>query len=731
MKVSILGIDGYIGWPLALDLLRKGYKVTGLDNFSRRKRVYDTGSDSLTPIRSWLERKRYLRQTFPNFVNERAEFDLHSHYSFIDSYLKHLKPDAIIHLAEQPSAPWSMISPVHAAATQNDNVIGTLNLLWAMRKRCPDAHLIKLGTMGEYGCYDDKTEILTKGGWKLFSNLRGTEEVAVRTKNDRHLKFKVPNSVHEYDFDGEMYSLQNNRLDMVVTPNHRMFTVKRSGSDYYGLREEIAEDIISKSRVYDIGLEWKGEDREYFDILGSIMPTSIWIKFLGWFLSEGSVSIRNDRPNPYHVRIKQKNTQSHETRICMQDVADILNLQFHEYKEGDIDIFVLSGKDFANYMLNRFGRSADKFIPQDIKQLSQKYLNILLGYLLAGDGYRHHRGFRYSSISKRLADDVQEISLKCGWAATISSRFISSGRVMYTVGISKSTYSHVNHSKNKFNDSWIPYKGKVYCVNVGDDGIIFVRRNGKPYWSGNTPNCDIPEGEIPETCISGCIGTINENLQLKEFQCPLQGLPFPRSPGSLYHLSKVHDTHNIIFACKTWGLKSTDIMQGVVYGITDTEEKLLTRFDYDEYFGTAINRFVAQALIGHPLTVYGNGTQSRGFLPLKDSIQCLNIALENPPKKAEYRVFNQFENIYTIIELAKMVRDNARNRGFNVTIDNIKNPRTEMDKHYYNPTHQKLFDLGYKPTTDTFEEIGLLLNTMLKYQDRVIPEVIMPKTTWR
>lgn len=402
-RVLILGIDGYIGWALANHLLnRPGYEVCGLDNGSRRRLVKEIGSDSLTPIQPFSTRERYLR-SHKNFIDLVCCVDL-SHDWKVSRLLKELQPDTIVHLAEQPSAPYSMRDTKACMQTQVNNVAGTLSLLWAMREHCPEAHLLKLGTMGEYG----------------------------------------------------------------------------------------------------------------------------------------------------------------------------------------------------------------------------------------------------------------------------------------------------------------------------------------------TPNCDIPEGEIP---VRPC-GWVPEDEEFSDDKniihlyksCPMKGLPFPRSPGSFYHLSKVHDTHNIIFACKTWGLRSTDIMQGVVFGVTindDTSPSQLTRFDYDEYFGTVINRFCVQSIINHHLTIYGEGNQTRGYLPLKDSIQCLTLAIENPPSQGEYRVFNQFENIYSINQLADLVISASEQFNLYPHKMHLPNPRTEADKHYYNPAHQRLFDLGYIPTTDIKSEIIKLINDLISHKDRVIKEHIMPTTTWR
>ncbi|MCP3681622.1 MAG: NAD-dependent epimerase/dehydratase family protein [bacterium] len=236
-----------------------------------------------------------------------------------------------------------------------------------------------------------------------------------------------------------------------------------------------------------------------------------------------------------------------------------------------------------------------------------------------------------------------------------------------------------------------------------------------------TPNCDIPEGQIEKDCKQVWHG---ESSYFRP-NCPMEGLPFPRQPNSFYHLSKVFDSQNIEFACRTWGLRATDIMQGVVFGHVDG-----TRFDYDEHFGTVINRFCAQAVAGVPLTVYGEGGQTRGFLPLKDSIECITLALENPAEGGEYRVFNQFAETYDIYELACMVEEVGNKLGLDVKIEHIDNPRTEQEKHYFNPKHDKLRELGYKPDWDIELEIEDLITAILPYKDDINKEIIQPKTKW-
>ncbi len=234
-----------------------------------------------------------------------------------------------------------------------------------------------------------------------------------------------------------------------------------------------------------------------------------------------------------------------------------------------------------------------------------------------------------------------------------------------------------------------------------------------------TPNIDIPEGffEI-------------------EFRGRKDRLPFPRQAGSWYHWSKVHDSNNIMFACNIWGLRSTDIMQGVVYGTRIDEmgddERLLTRLDFDQAFGTAINRFACQAVIGEPLTPYGKGKQKRGFLPLRDSMQCLTLAIENPPEPGEYRVFNQFEETYTIYELAEKVKKVANELGLDTEIIPLENPRKEAEEHYYNPDHQHLLDLGYQPTHDMEAELRIMLTDLMRYRDRIeaVKDVLIPDIRW-
>jgi UDP-sulfoquinovose synthase len=382
MRVLILGGDGYLGWPTAMRFSGKGHHVGVVDNYARRRWVEEAGSHSLTPIATIKERiaawKDVAGKAIDSYVGDISEGN------FVADVVREFEPDAIVHYGEQPSAPWSMKSVENAVVTQANNVIGSLKLLWAMREHVPDAHLIKLGTMGEYG-----------------------------------------------------------------TPN--------------------------------------------------------------------------------------------------------------------IDI---------------------------------------------------------------------------------------------------------------------------------EEGFIEIEHKGR-----------------------------NDTL------------PFPKLPGSLYHLSKVHDSHNIHFACRVWGLRATDLNQGVVYGIetpeTRLDDRLMTRFDYDELFGTALNRFAVQAVVGHPLTVYGKGGQTRGFLNIVDTIQCVELTAANPPGAGEYRVFNQFTEVFNVAELAEKVRHAAGEIGIEVQVDHVANPRLELEEHYYNPTHTKLLSLGLRPTLLSETLIESMLEVIRRHQDRVLVDVIAPVTQWR
>ncbi len=382
LRIYIAGIDGYIGWPLAMYLTNQGHEVAGCDIYLRREWVEEIGGWSATPIRSMEERLSAFEEVFGKKIGF-YEGDLRDP-DFVYESIEDFQPDAIVHLGEQPSAPYSMIDLEHATFTQINNVQGNLNILYAMKDICPEAHLVKLGTMGEYG----------------------------------------------------------------------------------------------------------------------------------------------------------------------------------------------------------------------------------------------------------------------------------------------------------------------------------------------TPNVPIPEGffEI-------------------EYRGRKETLPFPRQPGSFYHLSKVHDSHNITLACKIWGLKSTDLMQGPVYGTlteeTQADERLATRFDFDGVFGTVVNRFCVQADIGYPLTVYGKGGQTRGYIDLRDSLRCMELSIENPPEKGEYRVFNQFTEIFSVLDIAENVKRAAERLGIEVTVDHLENPRIELEEHFYEADHQHLLDLGLQPHRMVNALEGMMRDLMVfKDRESAKKDAISPTIQW-
>lgn len=382
MKIAILGGDGYCGWATALYLSSKGHSVAIVDNFSRRHWDFELGVQTLTPISPLPERLAMWQQLTGRFI-ETFVGDV-TDYEFVASMIEAFEPEAVVHFAEQRSAPYSMIDQKHAVFTQINNVAGTLNLLFAIRELAPDCHLVKLGTMGEYG----------------------------------------------------------------------------------------------------------------------------------------------------------------------------------------------------------------------------------------------------------------------------------------------------------------------------------------------TPNIDIEEGYL----------TIEHNGRRDT-------LPFPMQPGSFYHLSKVHDSQNIRFACKIWGLRATDLNQGVVYGtLTDEveyDEALINRFDYDDVFGTVLNRFCAQAAIGVPLSVYGKGGQTRGFLDIRDTVRCIELVCLSPSARGEFRVFNQFTEQFSVLELAQLIQRVGGEMGMQVEIDHLPDPRVEAEAHYYNAKHSKLTELGLQPHLLSDALVNSLIEVALRYRHRINPALFAPQVNWR
>jgi UDP-sulfoquinovose synthase len=266
-------------------------------------------------------------------------------------------------------------------------------------------------------------------------------------------------------------------------------------------------------------------------------------------------------------------------------------------------------------------------------------------------------------------------------------------------------YTHTNNVVGNLN--------VMYAIADIDRDIHLVKLGTMGEYG--QPNIDIEEGWLEV-----------------EHKGRVDRLPYPKRPGSFYHCTKVHDSTNIEFGCRIWGLRATDLNQGVVYG-ADTEQtkldpRLATRFDYDGVFGTVLNRMVIQAVLGHPLTVYGNGSQTRGLINIVDTVECIRLASEHPAERGEFRVFNQMTESLSINEIAQTIADEYPGEA---TIEHVDNPRVEKYDHYYNVVHSALENLGLKPTLLSTTLIDHLFDVVDRHKDRVDLAAIMPTVRWR
>ena len=261
---------------------------------------------------------------------------------------------------------------------------------------------------------------------------------------------------------------------------------------------------------------------------------------------------------------------------------------------------------------------------------------------------------------------------------------------------------------------------------IGNLNLLFAMKS-------IVPNC-----HLVKLGTMGEYGTPNIDIEEGYLKIKHNGrediVSFPKKPGSFYHLSKVHDSHNIMFACKIWNLRATDLNQGVVYGVqteeTAVDKRLRTSFHYDEIFGTLLNRLCTQVVCKHPLTVYGNGSQKRGYLNITDTLKCVELSCLNPAEKGEFRVFNQFTETFSVLELASKVEKVGNKIGYKPEIKLLKNPRIEQENHYYNPKHKKLTDMGLKPTLLNDEFIASMINEIEKSKSHIKKNIIKPKVKW-
>ena len=362
----------------------------------------------------------------------------------------------------------------------------------------------------------------------------------------------------------------------------------------------------------------------------------------------------------------------------------------------------LSARDHEVAVLDNFSKrawelelSAQPLIPvstlrdrvQTWKEVTSRTISLMVGDLC-----------EYDFVSNVLRDFQPEAIVHFGEQPSAPFSMMDQRRCILT---------QVNNISGTLNILWAmrQHAPAAHLVKLGTMGEY------------GTPNIDIEEGFIEV-----------------EYRGRKDVLPYPKQAGSFYHLSKVHDSHNITFACKVWKLRSTDLHQGVVYGVaTDESEldgRLATSFHYDEVFGTALNRFCVQAIAGIPLTVYGKGGQTRGFLNIRDTLRCVELAILNPPRAGEYRAFNQFTQSFSVLDLARTVQHQAQKLGISVAINHLPNPRVEAEAHYYNPRHQKLLDLGLQPHLLSDVLVDSMLVAIRDHAQSIRRDVILPRVTW-
>jgi UDP-sulfoquinovose synthase len=247
-----------------------------------------------------------------------------------------------------------------------------------------------------------------------------------------------------------------------------------------------------------------------------------------------------------------------------------------------------------------------------------------------------------------------------------------------------------------------------------------------------------PACHIVKLGTMGVYGTPNIDIEEGYLEVEHKGrrhrFLYPKTPGSLYHVTKAQDGDLLYFYCRMWPIRVTDLHQGPVYGLSTEEasadEGLLPIFNYDDIFGTVLNRFLVQAVAGVPLTVYGQGGQTRGYLDIRDTLACVELSLLHSPGPGEYRVFNQFVETFSVNDLAEKVQDAGRALGLRVEIQHLPNPRREAEEHYYNPAHTGLSSLGLKPHYLDEATLCRMVQLVQKYRDQIQPELILPQVRW-
>nr|WP_245575962.1 NAD-dependent epimerase/dehydratase family protein [Haloplanus natans] len=731
------GADGYVGWPTALRIAsRTDDRVVLVDDFSRREWVEEIGSVSATPVAD-IEARLDAAEAVHGLTNlSFVEGDL-TEKEFTDQLLEVHEPDAIVHAAAQPSAPYSQINGERANFTQRNNLQATRNLLWGLEEHgLTDTHFIETTTTGVYGapefpipeggatmenqgerdevpfpsmagswyhqCYDDETEILTKDGWKPFEELSERDEVMAMDADTGDTGWTVPSDIQEYDYSGEMVTVSNRRVDLKVTPNHRMLigtSWAQGGHATFENRREIVEadqlgDEYKHPCFFASFPDWEGTDPDTFELPGcdrEVNQTKMiklqsreieldaWIRFFGWWLTEGTVGKAKQTGN---VRIYQ--TGAKELIELFEDIGFDREKVRHQI-DSKQEYIELSDHQLATY-LRQF--KDEKHIPEWMRNLSEDHLEVLLETLIEGDGTNNGRGWTFYTSSERFAADVQEIALKLGYGATVhdldrSDENNYQTKREYRVGISPTWCFQTNQGGNAFGRE--KYDGSVYCCTV-DGGIVLVRRNGKPIWCGNSKSFD----------------AANMRLANKQFDVPI-----------------------------------SDVRTAIVYG-SETEEtraddRLKTRFDFDYYFGTVAHRFCAQAVAGYPVTVYGKGAQRKPFISLEDAVEGLaEVALMAPDEReADHVVYNQVTRAISIVEIATTIEQVGDDHGLHVEVEHVENPRDEDESHKMEIENTRYMGLIDEQAQSFEAGVDDILDTLTRYQetitayeDRFLPDVL-------
>lgn len=360
-----------------------------------------------------------------------------------------------------------------------------------------------------HACYDDQTEVLTKSGFKLFKNLLYDDEIATLNKDTNNLEYQLPSEIQSYDYNGEMYNIDSRRINLSVTPNHRIYVKKQHGDKFEFIE---AQNLDKHSYYFRKDCNWEGKELEYF-ILSNIdkkenlgfldkhfddikIPMDLWLEFLGYYISEGSTTWVHH--NTYHVGIAQSKNANPDKYAKIEKCLDKISTYWHKNENG----FGLTNKQLASY-LYKLGKSHDKYIPNDFMNLSQRQLKILFDALLLGDGSICYAYCTYTTTSKKLSDQIYELGIKCGYTSKLTVREINDSNNTGIIGGREIKFKNgfiylLNFGGyiNKVNNTGTPsietsnitthnYNGKVYCCTV-PNSIIMVRRNGVHIWCGNS-----------------------------------------------------------------------------------------------------------------------------------------------------------------------------------------------------------------------------------------------------